>query len=156
MQNTKLAFLVMIGLAMIDFSIAPSVYAGASAKAHKASPTIAKHVKHHGADKAQPGLKGMAAVYADKFDGHKTASGQRFDQNALTAAHRTLPFGTRVRVTNMNNSKSVEVRITDRGPFCRNRMIDLSASAAHQVGMRKSGIALVKLEIVKEKSSSNS
>lgn len=78
-----------------------------------------------------------------------TASGERFDKNALTAAHRTLPFGTRVRVTNTRNGKSVVVRINDRGPYSRGRIIDLSKEAARRIGMIEAGVVPVVLEIVR-------
>lgn len=88
---------------------------------------------------------GQASYYGAKHQGKRTASGERFDQNQLTAAHRTLPFGTRVRVTNLNNDKSVIVRINDRGPFVRNRIIDLSRKAAQQLDMLRNGIAPVRV-----------
>lgn len=77
---------------------------------------------------------GKASYYADKFQGRKTAGGERFDQQAATAAHRTLPFGTKVTVTNVKNGKSVVVRINDRGPFVKGRIIDLSRSAFAAIG----------------------
>jgi rare lipoprotein A len=88
---------------------------------------------------------GMASYYADKYQGRPTASGERFDMNDLTAAHKTLPFGTRVRVTNLDNGKSVTVRINDRGPFVKGRVIDLSLAAAKRLDMVKAGVAPVKL-----------
>lgn len=78
-----------------------------------------------------------------------TASGERFDKNALTAAHRTLPFGTRVRVTNTRNGKSVVVRINDRGPYSRGRIIDLSKEAARRIDMIEAGVVPVVLEVVR-------
>lgn len=78
------------------------------------------------------------------------ASGQRFSQKELTAAHRSLPLGTTVKVTNIRNSKSIEVRINDRGPFHAKRIIDLSTAAAEKVGMGKKGLALVQLEVVRD------
>jgi rare lipoprotein A len=95
-------------------------------------------------------IEGLAAVYSDKLNGRKTASGQAFRQNELTAAHPSLAFGTRVRVTNTQNDKSVEVRINDRGPTQAGRVIDLSSAAAAKVGIRKTGTAPVKLEVVGE------
>ena len=86
-------------------------------------------------------LSGMASWYGPGFQGRRTASGEIFNTNALTAAHRTLPFGTRVRVVNKRNGRSVVVRINDRGPFVRGRVIDLSKSAARALGV--SGTALV-------------
>ena len=91
--------------------------------------------------------EGKAAYYADSLHGNKTASGEPYDKNALTAAHRKLPFGTRVRVTYLENGKSVEVVINDRGPHSKNRIIDLSGAAAEQLGLKKAGVGDVKLEI---------
>ena len=87
-----------------------------------------------GAEKCR-GQAGIASYYGPRFHGRRTASGERFNQNARTAAHRTLPFGARVRVDNLGNGRAVVVRVTDRGPFVRGRVIDLSAGAARQIGM---------------------
>lgn len=91
---------------------------------------------------------GVASYYGKRFHGRLTANGERFNMNAMTAAHKTLPFGTRVRVTNPRNGKSVTVRINDRGPFIRGRHIDLSRAAAQRIGMISSGHARVKMDIV--------
>lgn len=92
---------------------------------------------------------GKASWYGGKFHGRKTASGERFNKNQLTAAHRKLPFGTRVRVTHLGNGKSVVVRINDRGPFGnRGRIIDLSEAAAGVLGMKQSGVARIKIEVL--------
>ncbi len=91
---------------------------------------------------------GKASFYADKFQGNKTANGDRFDQKKFTAAHRTLPFNTFVKVTNLNNQKSVTVRINDRGPFVKGVVIDLSKAAARQLDMIQAGVVNVKMEIV--------
>ncbi|MGB2924160.1 MAG: septal ring lytic transglycosylase RlpA family protein [Limnothrix sp.] len=93
-------------------------------------------------------LQGHASWYGPGFHGRRTANGERFNQNAMTAAHKTLPFGTRVRVTNTYNGRSVVVRINDRGPFIRGRLIDLSKGSAQQIGLVSSGVANVKLEIL--------
>ncbi len=93
-------------------------------------------------------LRGTAAWYGERLHGNKTSSGERFDCYALTAAHRTLPFGTRVRVTNLQNKKSVIVRITDRGPLSSRFIIDLSKGSAKVINMIRSGIAPVSLEIM--------
>ncbi len=87
----------------------------------------------------------MASYYGSE-SGSQTASGQRFNPSAMTAAHRSLPFGTKVRVTNKRNGKSVIVTINDRGPFIRGRIIDLSTAAAGIIGMRSSGVAPVTVE----------
>ena len=92
---------------------------------------------------------GMASYYGRRFHGKRTANGERFNMRAMTAAHKSLPFGTRVRVTNARNGRSVIVRINDRGPFVRGRTIDLSPAAAEQIGMVSSGHARVKLEVVR-------
>ena len=93
-------------------------------------------------------LEGIASYYADEFDGRPTSNGETYDMHALTAAHRTLPFNTRVRVTNLSNGKSVVVRINDRGPFVSDRIIDLSYGAAEEISMVGPGTARVTLEIL--------
>ena len=90
--------------------------------------------------------EGLASYYGARHHGNKTASGERFDQNALTAAHRSLAFGSRVRVTNLRNSKTVVVRINDRGPFSPKRIIDLSQKAAEQLDMLRDGVVPVRIE----------
>ncbi|MGH7000604.1 MAG: septal ring lytic transglycosylase RlpA family protein, partial [Stellaceae bacterium] len=91
---------------------------------------------------------GLASWYGPHFDGKRTADGERFDRNALTAAHRTLPLNSYVRVTNLANNRSVIVRINDRGPYVGNRIIDLSARAARDLGIRSGGVARVRIELV--------
>ena len=89
---------------------------------------------------------GQASWYGRNHHGKRTASGERFNQNSLTAAHRTLPFGTELRVTNLSNEKSVIVRVNDRGPYGRGRIIDVSRQAAEALGMVSTGTARVRLE----------
>jgi rare lipoprotein A len=91
---------------------------------------------------------GMISFYADKFHGRKTASGEIFDKRAMTAAHRTLPFRTKVKVTNLANGKSVVVTINDRGPFARNRILDLSPAAAREIGLGTQGTVKAKVEVL--------
>jgi len=93
-------------------------------------------------------LMGKASWYGPGFDGKTTASGQVYDQNALTAAHKELAFGTKVRVTNLSNGESVLVTINDRGPYVAGRHLDLSRAAAERVGMVEQGVANVKMEIL--------
>ncbi|MEP7083897.1 MAG: septal ring lytic transglycosylase RlpA family protein [Betaproteobacteria bacterium] len=93
-------------------------------------------------------MEGLAAYYSSRLQGRKTASGKPFDQNALTAAHPTLPFGSQVKVTNIKNGRSVIVRINDRGPTQAGRVIDLSRAAANRLGIRRGGMAQVKLEVL--------
>lgn len=92
---------------------------------------------------------GTASFYGGKWHGRKTANGEIFDTYKLTAAHKTLPFGTRVRVTNLSNGKSVVVRINNRGPYSKGRIIDLSQAAFSKIENMSKGVTKVKLEIVK-------
>lgn len=94
-------------------------------------------------------VEGVASYYSTGFNGKRTASGEIFNKNALTAAHREFPFGTILRVTNLSNDESVEVTVNDRGPFEKNRIIDLSEAAARDIGMIQSGTALVKIQVLK-------
>lgn len=91
---------------------------------------------------------GTASYYGRRFHGRRTANGERFDMGAMTAAHRTLPFGSLVRVTNPSNGRSVTVRINDRGPFIRGRTIDLSRAAAREIGLISRGHGTVELELL--------
>jgi rare lipoprotein A len=93
-------------------------------------------------------FSGPASWYGGYFHGRTTANGERYDMNGLTAAHRSLPFGTKVRVTNLKNGRSVTVRINDRGPYVGKRIIDLSRGAAQAVNMIRAGVALVRLEVL--------
>ena len=90
-------------------------------------------------------MTGKASYY---WQGQRVASGGRFNPNAMTAAHKTLPFGTQVRVTNRHNGRSVVVKINDRGPFVKGRIIDLSRAAAHEIGMQKAGVVPVSVEVL--------
>ncbi len=96
-----------------------------------------------------PGAVGLASYYHDKFQGRRTASGEPFDQNALTAAHRTYPFGTQLRVHNLENGKTVDVRINDRGPHISGRIIDLTHRAAQAIGVLQQGVVTVRLSVLK-------
>ena len=93
-------------------------------------------------------LQGEASYYADSLQGNKTASGEPYDKNALTAAHRTLSFGTRVKVTYPKTGKSVVVTINDRGPHVKGRIIDLSGAAADQLGLKQDGHGEVTVEVL--------
>jgi rare lipoprotein A len=118
-----------------------------------AEPVTAHAVVEHG----QPGWQrtreiepqsGLASWYGGKLAGRKTASGERFDPRALTCAHRTLPFGTWVEVTRTDTGARVRVRVTDRGPFKRDRVIDLSRGAAERLNMLRDGVVRVELRVV--------
>ncbi len=93
--------------------------------------------------------KGMASWYGNPYHGRKTANGERYDMYQMTAAHKTLPFGTVVRVINLENGKKVEVRINDRGPFKKGRIIDLSYASAKKLDMIGPGVVKVKVVVVK-------
>lgn len=94
-------------------------------------------------------LSGMASWYGGKFHGRRTANGEKYNMNGISAAHKTLPFGTVVRVTNLNNGRTIDVRINDRGPFIKGRIIDLSKGAAKKIDMINDGVIPVKLQVLK-------
>jgi rare lipoprotein A len=112
------------------------------------APMVAPQVKEEVPNAEGPKVEqvGNASWYGPAQDGKETASGETFDQNKLTAAHPTLPLGTKAVVTNLETGKSVTVTINDRGPFVKGRKIDLSRAAARQIGMSKNGVAKVKIE----------
>lgn len=154
----------LLGLAPLAASSAASPDAPASAEAAASSAVIELVPLQTNPDVTAPVIpdaapapsapqeavlgRGSASYYAAKFDGRRTASGERFDNGAMTAAHRTLPFGTLVRVTNVANGRSVIVRINDRGPFSRGRMIDVSRAAASELGLVARGHGMVELAII--------
>jgi len=105
--------------------------------------------KNLGPDAWKNEMEGIASWYGADFEGRLTSNGEIYDMYAMTAAHKTLPLGTVVKVNNLDNGKSVEVRINDRGPYVLGRIIDLSKSAAQAVGISDTGTAHVRLEIIK-------
>lgn len=113
-----------------------------------ASTRIGSHA--HGPASGKIYQRGEAGYYAARFDGRTTASGETYNPHALTAAHRTLPMGSRVRVVNLDNDKHVTVRINDRGPYVHGRVIDLSKAAAKRLKMQRQGVVPVTLQIVSE------
>ena len=100
--------------------------------------------------KATPGAEttGVCSYYARRYDGHVTASGKKFNSNSMTAAHRTFPMGTKLKLTNLANGKSVVVTVTDRGPFVKDRAISVTRRAAQKLGFIKQGVAKVRIEQV--------
>jgi rare lipoprotein A len=94
-------------------------------------------------------LTGEASFYGPGFHGKKTANGETYDQNDLTCAHKTYPFNTLLKVTNLKNGKSVEVRVNDRGPYKKGRILDLSVAAAKKIDMTAEGVAQVNVEVIK-------
>lgn len=119
---------------------------GTAGSRHPASARTAKRILSATKSAARASSHGVASFYKDDTE---TASGEKFDPHQLTAAHRTLPFGTRLRVTNIETGKSVTVRINDRGPYIAGRSVDLSYSAADTIGMVERGVTKVKLEVVR-------
>jgi peptidoglycan lytic transglycosylase len=113
---------------------------------HVASARHTPFARHRNKGDTQVASRGVASFYTE---GTQTASGEKFDTNELTAAHPTLPFGTRLRVTNVATGKSVTVRVNDRGPYVPGRIVDLSHSAAETIGMVDKGVANVKLDVVR-------
>lgn len=114
------------------------------------SSTTSTNQKSNLAEQDEGGvLYGAASYYADKFHGRKTANGEIFDMYKKTAAHKKLPFNTMLEVTNLENNKSVIVRVNDRGPFVGDRILDLSYSAAKEIDMISSGVVEVKIKILK-------
>lgn len=127
-------------IAGVAFAGSSAACLGASAKA-AASPGGRTHAQVGGEE------TGLASYYSNKLTGHKTANGEKYDPTLLTAAHKTLPFGTIVEVTRADG-RTVRVRINDRGPFTKGRVIDLSMKAAEEVGLVKDGVAEVTLKVV--------
>lgn len=120
----------------VVFALAPLLATDESAQAEHAKVVYAQ--------------KGKASWYGPGFHGRKTASGERFNQHALTAAHRRLPLGTRATVVNMANGKSIEVEINDRGPYVPGRILDVSKEVAERLGMRKAGTAPIRLIVTEQ------
>jgi rare lipoprotein A len=133
-QRSKTAIVFFL----IASTILPAVFSGCATAPYRLASKKDKTI-----------ITGVASYYGKGFHRKKTASGERYNKRDLTAAHLTLPFGTRVRVTNIENGKSVVVRINDRGPYKKARIIDLSKAAAEKIGMIQSGTARVKLKILR-------
>ncbi len=114
----------------------------------ESEPAPSAQPERTSSDKPLLTLEGIASYYADDFNGKQTSNGENFDMNSFTAAHRTFPFGTKIRVTNLENSKTVIVRVNDRGPYKEGRMIDLSRGAAQAIDLVRTGTARVRLEVL--------
>lgn len=138
---------------LVGCSSAPRFYLKEPAKVEKgnkrtSTSEVRKIDTFHNPSNAIESVTGFASFYADAFDGKMTANGEIYNMYELTAAHKTYPFNTMIRVVNLANNKTVIVRINDRGPFVENRIIDLSLGAATQLGMDKTGVQEVRLEII--------
>ncbi|OGU43832.1 MAG: hypothetical protein A3H45_02110 [Ignavibacteria bacterium RIFCSPLOWO2_02_FULL_55_14] len=141
--------LMMIGIfATLDCSTSPRFTKGGEQTATSVSGEHSSTSARRTSSKALLTLEGVASYYADDFHGKQAANGETFDMNDLTAAHRTFPFGTRVRVTNLANGKVVVVRVNDRGPFKEGRIIDLSRGAARKIDLIQTGTTKVRLEVL--------
>jgi rare lipoprotein A len=122
------------------------VFSGCTSEHSEGQSKQAQQEKENAADKPVHKEVGEASWYGPGFQGQETANGETFDQKDMTAAHPSLPMGTKAEVTNLENGKKVEVRINDRGPFAENRVIDLSGAAANKLDMKKDGTSQVKIE----------
>ena len=133
---------------LASLAIALCVGSLAQAQTAASAPAAAAPVAAVPAAASADASEGKVAYYGRKFAGRKTASGERFNPGALTMAHKSLPFGTRVKVTNLKNKRSVVVRVNDRGPTTPDRIGDVSSAAARKLGMLRSGVVSAKLETV--------
>lgn len=145
-----LILLLIAGLALSGCSLPPKPSAGRSQGGGGSGKPYTVRGKTYRPYTTANGFTevGVASWYGPGFHGKTTANGERYNQNAMTAAHKLLPFNTDIRVTNLDNGRSTVVRINDRGPFVANRVIDLSRRAAEQIGMIGPGTARVRLEAV--------
>lgn len=154
LATTLLTAVLSLPITFIDTQ--PAFAASSDTKSSASSPKAkpAKAAKAKSAKKKNFRQVGTASWYGPGFNGKKTASGERFDQNKLTAAHRSLPLDTVVTVTNLDNGKAVKVEINDRGPYSGKRVIDLSRAAARKLDMTDDGTARVRIEVAELPSSS--
>ena len=132
--------------AIVVFSGTRAAQSAAATNSNPQQPAAVQATPHHHWYEI-----GRASWYGKLFQGHETASGENFDMNALTCAHRSLPLGSLIRVTNLRNHKSVVVRVNDRGPVPEDRVVDLSYAAAHFLGFSERGTARVRLDLVNSK-----
>jgi len=156
-RGAKIIFSVVVNKLALALAVAMGLVQ-ASDRAPECSPTSASDATYHldgrilraapiAAVAPRIGETGIASVYGDRLQGGATASSEPYDRDMLTAAHRTLPLGSRARVTNLKNNKSVIVRINDRGPHTAGRILDLSRSAAERLGVR-TGVVRVRVEVI--------
>lgn len=144
--SMKYCFLLILFLSSVSFLAACSSSSRFSSEKPQ-KPSLKYSISNKKpAENAPISLQGMASYYGPKYHGRKTSSGEVFDMYQLTAAHRAFAFGTKLRVTNLVNGKTVIVRVNDRGPFVGDRIIDLSYAAAKQIEMLSTGVVEVKLE----------
>jgi rare lipoprotein A len=134
--------------AALILALSPLAHAQTASAVVTATPAAAPAAPAQAKDADAKMTEGKVATYGRKFNGRKTASGERFSANALTMAHKTLPFGTLVKVTNLANKRSVVVRVNDRGPTTEDRIGDLTTAAARKINMIRAGVVQAKLEVV--------
>jgi len=152
LNNRKFGNYLLVNIASAVFCASLIFLHGCAApESYKHDREIASHeIAAHQEAKNRPYLqRGLASYYGKGFQNKLTASGERFNLHSMTAAHRTLPFGTKVIVKNIRNGKTVKVRINDRGPFVKGRVIDLSRAAFSQIASLEDGLATVEVSIVK-------
>lgn len=138
MRNRSIEHILIVAMALVFMSCTSSPrYTSSDRRQRESLPGSLRRLQ-----------EGVASYYGEDFHGRKTANGEIYDMYAMTAAHRALPFNTRVLVTNLDNGKKVTVRINDRGPFVEGRIIDLSYGAARKIGMVGPGTARVRLEVI--------
>ena len=151
-QTNALSFTTMALIACTTFAQTPppapaAPAAPAATTAPAPTPAPAAPAAAPAPQSASEGETGLAAVYSDKLNGRKTASGEVYDRIKLTTAHKTLPFGTKVKITNLKNNKSVVLRVNDRGPTQAGRVVDISPAAAKAIGISTKGMAEVRVEV---------
>jgi rare lipoprotein A len=154
----RFLFIFLISFISVEWACTPYPRYRAGAWANEASETAKPEKKSESTEQAEPEAipnriratdRGIASFMADETHGRKTANGEMYDMRQLVAAHLTLPFGTIVLVRNVKNGKEVEVRINDRGPYVKGRIIDLSLEAAKRIGLAEQGSGLVEIEVLK-------
>ncbi len=161
MQSNRLAiaragYVIVACAAMISSTTHAASPTSADSLGAMAEPRPSKpKAGREGADEGKAQRRGLASYYSKHLAGNKTSSGERYDPDAMTAAHRSLPMGTKVKVVNPRNDKSVVVIVNDRGPVPKNRMIDLSGAAAKELGMTKAGVTKVETEVVGKNGTGN-
>lgn len=138
-MNFKIFFIILYSFSFVGCSSIVRFNSTFGAKNFRDYRTESEYSKN---------FRGFASYYGNEFQGRKTANGEIYDSSKLTAAHKTIPFGTLVKVTNLKNNKSVIVKINDRGPFVEGRIIDLSYAAARQIDMLWDGVVQVEVEIL--------
>lgn len=151
LRTNALSFTAMTLITCAAFAqtqpAAPAAPATPATAPTPAAPTPAAPAVTPAPASASDVENGLAAVYSDKLQGRKTASGETYDRNKLTTAHKSLPFGTKVKVTNVKNDKSVVLRVNDRGPTQAGRVLDISPAAAKALGISTKGMAEVRVEV---------